>query len=718
MMENKNPAAEAQRSEYIPRPLEHDNVELEDGVDLLVERLASNFHDVWGQARARDGWGYGPQRDDERKLNPCMVYYNDLTEEQKQDDRDQAIEVLRFITSKGYKITRRKKPTMEQVQKAAWTDYGHDTEKLNYDATVYFGLFGTDYVEDKKKLESALRSFYASIHEMFGQKKAATKKNYSRHAHTRFAMLSPLETESERIAAAVAAGCGIVTYKVVRGGVTSESARVIGVEGDVVDEICDSSLFALALWDGIKDGSDRRMNSAVVRALKGSTQRLMELDMPDNITVFHLLTPSKQGDAGTADHKAYTVRTLHPYPLETGNSWFYRGGKSRGGKTDVYNHKRFERNVKKIAHFNKKIKLRRKSVLTSDNVGDLLPGLHGNTAADRDLLRHLYTDSISYAAQKKRDKMTLAMIITAVAGLGIYSILSDAPEGFLGLSLGTLAPVLSVLIIALLTAAMVIFMLQRRSGSHDEYVDFRLIAECLRVQTYWRATGVESSVRDEFGAKSKLDFEWARYILRSWALSDSFCSSAGRDFPEDTAREIIRIWFGREDKIKKNGEYTHENDNDKQDGATYKRLTGNVDQYGFTRKKSDSSFRKARRDSLLKTISIAAAYGLTVLVALLVIINAVTGDTAGIINYVILAAGLVQILVAGYNVYADTKDYERLANNNKWLSIEYQKAIIAGGIIDKEQYRELFRRMGCEAVRETCGWALEFSRKEPGAPIS
>jgi len=144
-----------------------------------------------------------------------------------------------------------------------------------------------------------------------------------------------------------------------------------------------------------------------------------------------------------------------------------------------------------------------------------------------------------------------------------------------------------------------------------------------------------------------------------------------------------------------------------------------VDQYGYTRRKAARSVKDAKREGIVKVISIAVAYGLTAVVAILVIISTFVSGSASIVDYLMLVASLVQIIVAGYNLYSSTKDYERLANNNTWLSIEYQKAIIACKYTaDKQKKRELFRRTGCEAVREVCGWALEFSRNEPGSPVS
>lgn len=712
--ENANPIIRPNSNGYVPRPVDTSNVELSENVMLLGERLAGHFHDVWGKMRVDEGWAYGPTRDDQLKTNPCMVYYNDLDEEQKEDNRKSAFEALKFIASKGYTIEERKKPSMEEIVRMAWTDHGRREEDLNVDATVYVGVFGTDDPVDEKRLTASLRTFFVSLHEMFGQKAAASaargSEKFKRLAHTRFVILSPLCTATERLAAKIAFGYGIDTYRVVNDGSGAEGAqKVICVDGDVAGAICDYSMFALAMWNGNRTGNaDARMISAVERALKGSRERLMELDMPDNITVFHMLTPDSARDSGTADHKLYTIRALHPYPLETGKSWYFRGGKSKVHKTDKYNRERFERCVDKISQFNRTVRLRRDDVMKIGQVHDLMPGLHGHVSTDRDLLRHLFADNISYAAQKRRDRQTRWMMWTAIIGLSAYTVMPDLPETILGVSVGMLRPVLSLIMVLFLTAAMIIFFYQRKTGSHNEYVDFRMMAECLRVQTYWKAAGVDGTVDEEFGAKSKFDFEWARYILRSWRMSDSLYTGKDKEFSGSILHEVTRIWLGREDEFT-GGEYRHE-------------MTGNVDQYGYTRNKTEKSMKNSRRERTVSAVSIAVAYAITVLVGLLVLGFSIATRQAFYsewFDYLAMAAGVIQVCAAGYNLFSATKDYERMVNNNNWLCIEYQKSIMACKYVNDEQsHRELLKKTGSEAVKEACGWALEFSRNEPSSPIS
>ncbi len=92
--------------EYVPSPADTSSVELSGDVLELCEKLAENVHEVWAAGRIADGWRYGEVRDDERKLHPCLVPYNELTEVEKDYDRRTSQETLRFILSQGFTINK------------------------------------------------------------------------------------------------------------------------------------------------------------------------------------------------------------------------------------------------------------------------------------------------------------------------------------------------------------------------------------------------------------------------------------------------------------------------------------------------------------------------------------------------------------------------------------------------------------------------------------
>jgi len=89
---------------YKPNPIDTSNVELPASLEVLIEKLAANTHEVWAIGRINEGWTYGAARDDENKKHPCLVPYEDLPESEKEYDRNTATETLKAVLSIGYRI--------------------------------------------------------------------------------------------------------------------------------------------------------------------------------------------------------------------------------------------------------------------------------------------------------------------------------------------------------------------------------------------------------------------------------------------------------------------------------------------------------------------------------------------------------------------------------------------------------------------------------------
>ena len=89
---------------YSPNPIDTSDVELPEELLTLAEQLAQNVHEVWSQTRIAQGWTWGPERNDALKQHPCLVPYDQLSEEEKVFDRNTSQETLRLITKLGYKI--------------------------------------------------------------------------------------------------------------------------------------------------------------------------------------------------------------------------------------------------------------------------------------------------------------------------------------------------------------------------------------------------------------------------------------------------------------------------------------------------------------------------------------------------------------------------------------------------------------------------------------
>ncbi|MBQ8463688.1 MAG: Ryanodine receptor Ryr [Prevotella sp.] len=94
------------KNEYTPQPVDTSDVRLPEELNVLIEKMSKNVHEVWAEGRIRQGWTYGPQRDDTLKTHPCLIPYEELTEEEKDYDRNTSIGTLKLILKLGFKISR------------------------------------------------------------------------------------------------------------------------------------------------------------------------------------------------------------------------------------------------------------------------------------------------------------------------------------------------------------------------------------------------------------------------------------------------------------------------------------------------------------------------------------------------------------------------------------------------------------------------------------
>lgn len=102
---------------YNPKPIDLSDVELTEDLNELREAIAENAHEVWAAERQAQGWSYGPQRDDIKKQNPCMVPYSQLPEDEKTFDREMAMNTLKLVRKLGYDLIKREETELYKVLK-------------------------------------------------------------------------------------------------------------------------------------------------------------------------------------------------------------------------------------------------------------------------------------------------------------------------------------------------------------------------------------------------------------------------------------------------------------------------------------------------------------------------------------------------------------------------------------------------------------------------
>lgn len=89
---------------YEPKPVDTSGIELPEELLKLTELIAENVHDVWAQGRMSEGWTYGTVKDAGKKETPLLVPYRELPEEEKEYDRNTALETIKLIIKLGYRI--------------------------------------------------------------------------------------------------------------------------------------------------------------------------------------------------------------------------------------------------------------------------------------------------------------------------------------------------------------------------------------------------------------------------------------------------------------------------------------------------------------------------------------------------------------------------------------------------------------------------------------
>lgn len=92
---------------YEPKPMDLQDVKLPQSLEELMEQIAENVHENWARSRMDQGWVLGAERSDADKTHPCLIPYEELSEVEKDYDRQTATQTLKLILALGYTIEKK-----------------------------------------------------------------------------------------------------------------------------------------------------------------------------------------------------------------------------------------------------------------------------------------------------------------------------------------------------------------------------------------------------------------------------------------------------------------------------------------------------------------------------------------------------------------------------------------------------------------------------------
>jgi len=215
----------------------------------------------------------------------------------------------------------------------------------------------------------------------------------------------------------------------------------------------------------------------------------------------------------------------------------------------------------------------------------------------------------------------------------------------------------------------------KRGGWHRRYLDYRALAEGLRVQYYWAAAGVTSEneskfTHDNFLQTQDPELGWIRNVMR---VAGTLCDAAPNMDPEDI-KYVLKEWIGDRDS----------------------------GQLGYFRKKATERIKKTQLTDRLALLSLLTS---AIVVTLIVLFGANMSDDLR--DPLMTAMGAMLLLVAIRQGYAySTAEKELIKQYEFMLRIfDNAKRRLDGAENDMER-RQILMALGGSALDEQAQWIL------------
>jgi hypothetical protein len=304
--------------------------------------------------------------------------------------------------------------------------------------------------------------------------------------------------------------------------------------------------------------------------------------------------------------------------------------------------------------------------------------LAGTGAGDDSIIDRLFAAADVLAIHfQKRVLWVMRSIHVLAAATGIaFVAYADLPSGV------PLQYYAIYLFIALFAAGMAVAWLARRRDWHRKYIDYRALAEGLRVQRYWRRAGVTTGspsafAHDRFMQKTEIELGWIRNVMRVPSMERM------DELPSATAplAAVILEWIG---------------------------APGSGGQLDYYTRKTEHRSRMQRTTHRLGQASLWVSFGIVLFLA--VAQHRIGGDTTSL-----LLAGLaiVGIVAAARESYAYRKGDKELIQQYRYMRGVFAdaRAKIDAEASD-EGKRRILRSLGEIALAEHSEWAL-MHRQRP-----
>jgi hypothetical protein len=326
-------------------------------------------------------------------------------------------------------------------------------------------------------------------------------------------------------------------------GATLEGIRVRGAERDLQYAqlgayLAHHSQILIALWDGLSPEKMGGTSQIVHFKLHGVPEPFApphsELDAPDSGPVLHIHTPRKSTKAShgrQCSGEPLAASQLYPpgFPTTEEAAKAYADIYQR---IDLFNSDALKHREDLAEHIRES-----KEYVLPEPEQALLPPMLGQT-----LDLYAIADVLSQRFQRRTRftlKLLLSFVFFAAASYDAYSHFFEEANGVMGMYL------------VMFFFAFLSYQWAARAGYQTKYLDYRALAEGLRVQFFWKLAEISDSVADYYMRKQKSELDWIRDAIRSCmteTCGDSVQSPAMRPSHLDRLKLVQKHWVADQEK--------------------------------------------------------------------------------------------------------------------------------------------------------------------------